>query len=90
MSGTDHGCDGRLQEAHVGLELGLEQHALHSQAVTCRKRKMLSFEFHILYLFSIQSLKINVREKLSDEFLQYLQNEISVFAIFDKITLGLR
>jgi hypothetical protein len=74
LSGADHGCDGRLQEAHVGLELGLEQHALHSQAVTCGKRKVLSFEFHILYLFSIQSLKNNVTEKLSYEFLQYLQN----------------
>jgi hypothetical protein len=90
LSGADHGCDGRLQEAHVGLELGLEQHALHSQAVTCGEKKVLSFEFHILHLFSIQSLKSNVREKLSYEFLQYLQNEISVFVIFDKLTLGLR
>jgi hypothetical protein len=62
LSGADHGCYGRLQEAHVGLELGLEQHALHSQAVTCGKRKVLSFD-------SIQSLKSDVRVELSYEFL---------------------
>ena len=41
FSGAEHGFDRRLQEAHVGLEFGLEMHALDTETIAKKIRKRL-------------------------------------------------
>ena len=39
FSGGQDGLDGGVEEPHVGLEVGLEQHGLHAQAVAVKEEK---------------------------------------------------
>jgi hypothetical protein len=39
LASYQHRLDRRVQESHVGLELGLEEHGFHSEAVAARERK---------------------------------------------------